>query len=96
MREGALADAEVDVRVRLGAHDHEKRVPGQRHRGRVVGAALEIRVEQAIKHAGGVLGPHQMAAEPVQVVRDAREHQPRACCCCCCWPNQPAWRMPGS
>ena len=70
----------------------EQRVPRERDRGGIVGAALEVRVEEAVEHARGVLGTHEVTAEPVQVVGYAREHRIRSCCCCCCCPRQPAWR----
>src|SRR5690349_4042293 len=48
-------------------------------------------MEVDVEDAGGVLGPLHVAADPIQRLRDAAQHEYdrpnrwRRCCCCCCW-----------
>jgi hypothetical protein len=47
-------------------------IPRQQHARRVVRPRLHVGVEHAVEHARGVLGARQLAADPVQLVRDPR------------------------
>jgi hypothetical protein len=68
---------------RLATDDRQQRVPAQPHARRVVRAALQVGVEDAVEHARGVLGARQLAADPVELVGDPGQHG-YCCCCCCC------------
>src|SRR5659263_56655 len=66
---------------RLDAHDH-----AEDELGRLGLGGLQQRESYDVDDPGGAVRALDVAADPVQRLRDATQHEPTTdCCCCCCW-----------